>query len=1104
MSEKTYIPEQVARELGRYFTEGFDALYAHGAQMQDEVLAEIIPLVADSAYAHDHGFAGVSTKEEFLAKAPVSEYADYAPYIHANMQHDGGQLISLPTEYYLMTTGRNGKRGKFYSETHVGAVARQTTINAYQMGVVQHEPVMREPGFKTMPVVNSSPIPLALNGLPVRRTSSQAGKALWEGGGAEKFVFPYEFLEADLSEQDRNYLYALYALRERDLTQTNCNNLAAFGDFLDCIEANPWQMISDIRTGHFSVDLNDEDRATLEGMFIPSSQRADELEAALIEDGRLVPDRIWPRFRLITGWIGGSVGRYSKDVMARLPQDAHYYNTPYGCTEVMISATSNPNSDEGPLAVFGAYFEFLPLEGGAPVPMSKVQVGAEYEILATTYSGLCRFNLHDIVRITGFQGETACLEFRGRSSEFVQVGSRKLYGFQLGDIVESVHGEDDGVLTVYQGLVEGDALSLILEFHEYSSNLADYADRLKAALRKAGVIPGRVIVAKPGYRSGLYHALMQLGQIVQSMKLPVFADKAPAEDMILCVPAKEKAEDELKGYEQATLDAEADIAAGRVAASLPERLLAADQIELYYGMPELFADYERYERIVLNEIWLRVRNSSFGCAHDADKTTTAEEWLAAAPLTTYADYRGFTEASMLGAKNSLCCDDTRAYILTSGTTGHPKIFAESVSGDYAKKLVMRMRGFYTRTAFPITGDRTAKNLTFSNYAGLGNAQDGKPILRASGSTARSLRKYTDEMNIIPTRFWELADIEPRARDYLIAIMALSDGNLAKVFANNLAHFGRMLSQVDEKARQMIGDIRSGEVSADIPADARAYMRTILLPNPDRADELQEILNEHGTLSSKKALRAVWPRFALVSGWLNGPTGRDARQVIRRLPSGVGAFAMGYGSSEGKWNIPLKPATALGAAAPFSSVYEFRDLRTGELVRATQVQPKRFYELVVTTYSGLVRYNMQDVVYVDGFIGNTPIFAFCGKTSEIIRVNGRKRDSHNLLAFFAWYELSHKVEFDLVQACVAAGKLYFILESVQDLDYAAILEEVDGIMRKYWHMPVSGIYVVDSAYKQAYFDSRELPGRGVSGIKVPTVVQELPEQRFVKAFIPKED
>ena len=84
-------------------------------------------------------------------------------------------------------------------------------------------------------------------------------------------------------------------------------------------------------------------------------------------------------------------------------------------------------------------------------------------------------------------------------------------------------------------------------------------------------------------------------------------------------------------------------------------------------------------------------------------------------------------------------------------------------------------------------------------------------------------------------------------------MALSDPALAKVFANNLAHFGRMLSQVDALGDQMISDIREGRQSVDLPEDAREFMQELLSPNPERADALDVVMREFGSISSKEAL-----------------------------------------------------------------------------------------------------------------------------------------------------------------------------------------------------------------------------------------------------------
>ncbi len=556
----------------------------------------------------------------------------------------------------------------------------------------------------------------------------------------------------------------------------------------------------------------------------------------------------------------------------------------------------------------------------------------------------------------------------------------------------------------------------------------------------------------------------------------------------------------MKDYEQALRDAERAVREHQIGEPLPQRLLRGNQIELYYGFPSLFNDYERFEEIVLNEIFLRVRSSAFGVNSQAHEVKDAREWLERAPLSSYKDYRPYIAASMNGERKTLYDDETVAYIVTSGTTGAPKTFAESAAGNYAKLLVMRLRGFFMRTAFPVTGDRSAKNLTFSNYANAGFAADGKPILRASGLTARNLRKYTDSMNIIPTEFWGVQSLDHHVRDYLIALMALADENLAKVYANNLAHFGRVLDLVDANAERMLEDLRTGAVPDGVPVGSEALVRQLMPPHRNRARDLSVILQEYGSLSSKEAISETWPRFTVVSGWLNGSTGRDARRLLRRLPKGTGAFDMGFGSSEGKWTIPLRSATAVGAACPFSSVYEFRDLRTGSLRYASEVEAKTFYELVVTTYSGLVRYNTNDVVYVDGFEGSTPLFSFCGKTTETITVNGKTRDSHNLQAFFAWLEQAKHLVFDLVQACVREGKLFFILESPQRLDWRRLLEDINEVIEPHWGMSAAGLYVVDARYEQFFFDCKEMPGRGVSGIKVPTVVDGLPDDRFVKLFV----
>ena len=108
-TEQKTILEQIAGNLGYFYQNGWDELFANGAAIQDAVLADIMRMAQNSDYAKDKGFADAKTKEEFLQKAPVSAYDDYRPYIQENLKNDAGQLTGQETVYYLLSTGMSNQ-----------------------------------------------------------------------------------------------------------------------------------------------------------------------------------------------------------------------------------------------------------------------------------------------------------------------------------------------------------------------------------------------------------------------------------------------------------------------------------------------------------------------------------------------------------------------------------------------------------------------------------------------------------------------------------------------------------------------------------------------------------------------------------------------------------------------------------------------------------------------------------------------------------------------------------------------------------------------------------------------------------------------------------
>jgi hypothetical protein len=531
---KKYVPEKIAEKLSDYYQNGWQILFDEGMQMQDAVLQDIIALGSNSAYAKERGFSGIQTKEEFRAQVPVSEYSDYHKHIKDNMGNDNGQLTSLETEYYLLSTGMSNS-GKIYAENRLGAQARQLTINIWNMMLTQLVPVMTSPDVKMLAVTaavnKSAPLEQAANGKPIRRASSQAAKGLWEQH-PQVYVYPYEFLEAVMSEDDRDYLTALYTLKEKNFSMLFCNNLAYFGVLLDWIEKRPQQMIDDIRNGYMTAELYDEDREILAKSFLPDAERADELQAILDTEGALLFEKIWPKFEFIGAWLAGSVGRLARDVMRRLPENVRYISESYGASEGMFNLPMEDNSVYAPLAPYSCYYEFLPLEGGEVVDMAGLKEGQYYELLITTYSGLYRYNLHDIVRVHGFTGTTANIEFCCRSADRWELEQNSIYAYELEQMIAETERQTGQFATYYQGLEEDGTLSIVLQPFQEAFDATAFYKVLQNRVAGKHIKLGQLYVMKQNYCLALYHSLMQFGRTILTIKLPLRVQEVPDENLI--------------------------------------------------------------------------------------------------------------------------------------------------------------------------------------------------------------------------------------------------------------------------------------------------------------------------------------------------------------------------------------------------------------------------------------------------------------------------------------------------------------------------------------------------------------------------------------------
>jgi hypothetical protein len=111
---------------------------------------------------------------------------------------------------------------------------------------------------------------------------------------------------------------------------------------------------------------------------------------------------------------------------------------------------------------------------------------------------------------------------------------------------------------------------------------------------------------------------------------------------------------------------------------------------------------------------------------------------------------------------------------------------------------------------------------------------------------------------------------------------------------------------------------------------------------------------------------------------------------------------GLSASEGRMTIPLEDDRSDGVLDVDSHYFEFIpedeiDSAHPTVLEAHQLEEGRNYFILLTTVSGLYRYDIRDVVRCTGFLGTTPRLEFLHKGAHIANLTGEKITESQVVA-----------------------------------------------------------------------------------------------------------
>jgi hypothetical protein len=144
---------------------------------------------------------------------------------------------------------------------------------------------------------------------------------------------------------------------------------------------------------------------------------------ALAAPGPVSLDRLWPRLRAVMTWLGAGSATAAAHVASLLARHVRMIDAGYVASEVRGTVVVDAERNLALPLLEDVFFEFVPVEAWdagerATLLLDELEHGASYRVLVTTLGGLVRYDMNDIVRVTGTIGRTPTLGFvrKGRGS----------------------------------------------------------------------------------------------------------------------------------------------------------------------------------------------------------------------------------------------------------------------------------------------------------------------------------------------------------------------------------------------------------------------------------------------------------------------------------------------------------------------------------------------------------------------------------------------------------------------------------------------------------------------------------------------------------------
>ncbi len=408
----------------------FLAAHRRTAQVQQQLLAELLRCHADSDFGRDHGFEQVRSYADFTKALPVGNYESHRPYMERVWV--GQTTALLPAgqrvQMFSRTSGTTGQpkhipvTPRFLSAMRRGwnvwgLAALNDHRRAWLRPILQISSPMRELDSPTGTPCGAISGLLAQTQKPIVR---------------RMYVVPPEV--AAVTEPVAKYYLTLRCSVGRDVAFITTANPSSTIKLIETGQAHAERLIRDVADGGVNPPGELPPQVAEVLRFRPDRPTARRLEEGLAHEGRLLPQHFW-NLEYLANWTGGTLRLYLRrlrELFGAVPiRDIGLL-----ASEGRFSVPLADGTAAGVAEITGNFLEFIPAaQAEAPGPDTlrahEVAVGEEYSLMVSNWAGLWRYQMDDRVRVVDRLGDSPVFEFLSRGAHTASITGEKITEHQV-------------------------------------------------------------------------------------------------------------------------------------------------------------------------------------------------------------------------------------------------------------------------------------------------------------------------------------------------------------------------------------------------------------------------------------------------------------------------------------------------------------------------------------------------------------------------------------------------------------------------------------------------------------------------------------------------